>query len=116
MPRSVEGRLRRIAVLRARAASSQPNYLPTCTIPHPVSGKPCGRPTARAARKGLNAFTCRYHQLHRQRHGSAWCKSPTAATLKPYIKAALRYVESHSKDPYVTSALSGVRSLLDGAG
>ena len=91
--------------------------MPRCTVPDPVTGKACGRPTMRAAKQGLSAFMCRKHVLHRQRHGSAWCPSPSAAALRPYLKAALSHVNLHrAHDPYVRAALAGLSELMASAG
>ena len=88
-----------------------------CTnVPNPLTGKACSHPTSRAAKKGLSAFVCRRCQAHRQRHGSFWCPSPPAATLRPYLAASLSYVRSHRTDPFIAAALHGLESLLENAG
>ena len=114
--RSPEGRQRRIRKLKARIASAAPDHMPRCTVPHPQTGKPCGRKTARAAKTGLSGFTCRNHQQHTQRHGSPWCPTPSAATLRPYLSAALSYIASHRADPFISAAIAGLEGLMASAG
>lgn len=90
--------------------------MPRCTVTDPTTGKPCGRPTARAAKKGLSAFHCRYHQQHKQRHGSHWCKSPSAVTLKPYLIAAMSFIGAHRTDPFISAAVTGMGGIMASAG
>lgn len=110
MSRSHEGRRRRNNKLKARIASTADDHFSKCTI------LGCGQPTQRAAKSGLSATLCRKHVLHRQRYGSPWCPSPTASTLKPYIKAALWFIATKRDDPYVRAALVGLSGLMDAAG
>ena len=108
---------RRAGDIRRRIEGlKEENYLPRCTVPDPTSGKPCGRPTARAAKNGLSAFTCRYHQQFKQRNGSHWCKSPAATVLKPYLSAALSFIGAHRTDPFVSAALNGMGGIMASAG
>ena len=116
MARSTDGQHARIRKLKARIDSTSNNYLPRCTIPDPSTGKACGRPTGRAAKKGLSAFTCRYHQQHKQRHGSHWCKSPSATALSSYLYAALSFIRTHRADPFVSAALTGIGGIMASAG
>lgn len=116
MSRSAKGQARRVQKLKARVASSAVDHLPRCTVADPITGKACGRPTARAAKKGLSGFTCRYHQAHRQRHGSHWCKTPSGATLRAYLACSLSYIGSHRTDPYVKAALDGLQGIMDSSG
>ena len=117
MPRSPEGHRRRANKLKARIASPTDDHMPRCTVPDPITGKACGRPTARAAKQGLSAFTCRYHQQHLQRHGSTWCKSPSASDLKPYLTAALAFIDLHrTRDVFIHAALEGLAGLMATAG
>lgn len=106
----------RINPLKAPRALGSDSYLPYCTVPDSKTGRACGRPTARSAEKGLSAFTCRYHQQHKQRHGSHWCKSPSAIVLKPYLSAALSFIGAHRADPYVSAALNGMGGIMASAG
>jgi hypothetical protein len=112
-PLGVEIRAKELA---ARLASQEKNYLPRCTVPDPATGNICGRPTARAVKKGLSAFTCRYHQQHKQRHGSHWCKSPSAIVLNPYVSIALSFIGTHRTDPFVGGALAGMVGIMASAG
>lgn len=102
--------------VKARIHSPTSAYLPRCTISNPLNGKPCGRLTSRAARKGLSAFVCRYHQQFKQRHGSHWCRSPSASLLAPYRRAATAFIGRPCRDAFVSAALFGLRSLMASAG
>jgi hypothetical protein len=110
MQRTVQGRRRRVSNLRARIASNDNDHFRTCTIIG------CGKPTQRAAKSGLAIALCRKHQLHRQRHGSPFCPSPSATTLKPYLTAASLFIEAHRNDIFVKAALADLRDLLEFAG
>src|SRR5665213_2428749 len=110
MQRSCGSRRRRGNKLKARVNSDAHDHFLKCTIIG------CGRPTARASKQGLSAFTCRYHQQHRQRHGSHWCKSPSAAVLRPYLSAALSFIEAHRADIFIGAALTGVGGIMASAG
>jgi hypothetical protein len=110
MRRSTQGRRHRANKLQARIMSDEADHFVRCCI------MGCSFPTTRAAKSGLAATLCRKHVLHKQRHGSPWCPSPTGSALKPYIKAALSFVDLHRKDPFVEAALSGLRGLMESAG
>jgi hypothetical protein len=110
IPRSSDGRRNRDEKLKARINSDAHDHFLRCTI----TG--CGRLTARATKKGLSAYTCRYHQQHKQRHGSQWCKSPSAVTLKPYLFAALSLIKAHRTDPFINAALAGIGNIMASAG
>ena len=115
--RSLEGHRRRVSKLKARIAVPPEGYMPRCTVPDPITGKACGRPTARAAKQGLSAFTCRFHQQKLQRFGSTWCKSPSASDLKPYLTAALAFIDLHrTRDAFIRAALEGLAGLMASAG
>lgn len=107
---------RKSRLLKARIQSPANDHMPRCTVPDSKTGKLCGRATTRAARDGLSPFLCRYHQQHRQRHGSTWCKTPKAKSIEPYLKAALGLLEVKSDDYYVKAALSSIDILLHDAG
>src|SRR5665213_1217106 len=100
---NVDGQRRRASDLKRRIESVEENYLPRCTVPDPRTGSICGRPTARAARQGLSVFTCKIHQQFAQRHGSHWCKSPSAVTLKPYLTAAMSFIGAQRTDPFISA-------------
>jgi hypothetical protein len=100
----------RRARLKARITADTKNCFAKCTI------LGCGQPTQRAAKKGLSGTLCRKHVLHRARHGSPWCPSPTAASLRPYIKSALSYIAAHRSDPYIRAALAGLDALMATSG
>lgn len=116
MRRSLDGRQRRVLDLTRRIASSCEDHLQSCTIPDRSTGRACGRLTARADKAGLSAFTCRYHQQHHQRHGSHWCKSPSAITLKPYLSAAMSFIRSNGTGPFVRSALTALDGIMAATG
>lgn len=81
-----------------------------CVIPG------CGRPTMRAAGKGLAEGHCRYHVQFKARHGSHWYPTYKAAELKPYLLVSAEWIEEHLADPFVSYPLIGLRGLMDGAG
>ena len=82
----------------------------TCPIPG------CGRPSEARAGNGLSVTHCRLHvQLH-NRTGSFWKGSYTAAELKPYRRAAAKYLKAHADDFWIAHALTAIRALLDNAG
>src|SRR5262245_31952150 len=114
MGRSVASRKRRVHDVTRRIVSGEVDHYRFCQIWE--GDKPCGRPTARAARVGLSGSMCRRHQQHRQRHGSLWCKSPTAASLAVYIKAALSYIEVNRADLFIRAALDGLDALMSFSG
>ena len=116
MPRSPEAQRRRVSKIKARINSSADDHMPRCSVPDPITGRACGRPTARAERKGLHVYLCRVHQQFQQRHGSSWCRSPTAETMKPYITSALAIVETYRSDRYISAALNGLDGLMQSAG
>lgn len=108
--RSLQGRMRRNALLKVRIASPADNHFARCTI------FGCGKPTQRAAKVGLAIALCPKHLACRQRHGSPWCRSPAASALRPYVTAALRFTQNNRHEPYVASALGGLQGLMDRAG
>lgn len=52
----------------------------------------------------------------RNRHGSLWKRTIPAATLQPYRQAARQFVKVHRANLFVSAALSGLQSTMDGAG
>jgi hypothetical protein len=109
MPRSLEGRMRRAHKLKARICSELNDHFQRCTIIG------CGEPTQRAAKAGLATALCRKHLLHRQRHGSPWCSSPTAAALRPYLRASLSFIDLR-RDAYINAALEGLTGRMETSG
>lgn len=85
-----------------RAATPNPEAMPRCPIPG------CGKPTQAAAGRGHSAFHCRYHVQFRNRHGSAWKGTYTAAQLQPYRRAAEAFLAAQRAAPAVKGALSGL--------
>lgn len=94
--------------IRARIAAVP--HRPTCSVPG------CRRPTMAAARTGLADCHCQYHVQRRARHGSHWAAPLKAPDLKPYLRAANRWITERRDDIPVTYALIGLRGLMDGAG
>jgi hypothetical protein len=82
----------------------------TCPIPG------CGRPSQARVGSGLSVSWCRYHVQFRNRHGSYWKGTYSAAELRPYRKAAERYIKAHSDDFWIAAALRALRNLMNRAG
>ena len=80
----------------------------------PIPG--CARPPQARAGKGLSLIHCRYHVQRRNRHGSFWKGTYSAADLKDYRRAAARYLKAHAGDFWIAAALTALRHTLDGAG
>jgi hypothetical protein len=80
----------------------------------PVPG--CGRPPQRRAGRGLSLTHCRYHVQYKNRHGSYWKGTYSAADLRPYRRAAESYLKRHRADFWVSAALVALRASMDGAG
>lgn len=105
-----KGRLRHKAEFLCRTATPNEEALDRCAI------FGCGRlPQARAGR-GASLTHCRYHVQYRNRHGSFWKGTYTAAELKPYRRAAESYLKAHMSDYWVAHALTTVQSLMNHAG
>lgn len=105
MPRTLLGRKRRAQAVKVRASGNLVNRFPRCTIIG------CGKSTA-----GLAIALCRKHLLHRQRHGSPFCKSPNAKLLGPYLKASLAVLKVQRNEPYISAALAGLHDVMASAG
>jgi len=84
--------------------------LPRCAVPG------CTRPTMVEAGVGLGAYHCRYHVQYKARHGSLWCPSIKAGDLRPYVKAASRWIRQNRNNREIAFALQWLRGLLDSAG
>jgi hypothetical protein len=82
----------------------------------------CQRLVMRAAGAGVSENLCRAHVEHKARHGSIWRKSLSAAQLKPYRKAAARWLEAIRTGPSPSDAMLAreaerrVDTLLSSAG
>ncbi|TWI71976.1 hypothetical protein IQ16_02650 [Bradyrhizobium huanghuaihaiense] len=73
--------------------------------------------TMKAAKKGLAPHHCRSHTEHRQRHGSYWLSTYTAAELKPYLTAATAYLQLRAaNDKFISAAINSTRFALEQAG
>jgi len=100
-------RLRSIHRRIAESASFQAR----CAIPG------CRQSTMRAVGSGLAAFHCRKHVEHKARHGSHWHGTYRAGELKPYLAAASSYVHLRADtDRFIKASLTGINSILEGAG
>jgi hypothetical protein len=103
--RSAESHRRRAATVKSRVVSPSHARFPKCAIIG------CGKPTT-----GLAIALCRKHLLHRQRHGSPFQPTPPATTLRPYVKAALSFIDLHRRnDPFINAALAELRDLMTNA-
>lgn len=71
----------------------------------------CGQPTMAQESSGLNKAYCRRHVEHYRRHGSYSKPSYTAAELRSYREAALRWLQTHRDLPAVREAREGVVTL-----
>ena len=104
-----ERRRRRRAEVKTRA--ERPNHMyGYCR----VIG--CGKPACAGTSDGLDEKYCRSHAEHRQRHGSVFKGSYTAAQLNPYRRAALEWLLAHEEDRWVSNALQRVHGLYRSAG
>lgn len=100
---------RRKAGLLARLAETDPDA-GRCAIPG------CGSPVQATTNRGLSATLCRRHVQLKARHGCAWKGTYTGDDLKPYRRAAERYVKANGADFWIASAIKALRGLIDGAG
>lgn len=71
----------------------------------------CGHPTMAQQGTGLSKAYCRRHVEHYRRHGSYSKASYTAAELRPYREAALRWLQSQRDLPAVREAREAVVTL-----
>ena len=55
----------------------------------------CGRLVQRSAGAGFSRTHCRYHVQFKNRHGSYWKGTYTAAHLAPYRKAVRKFLSAH---------------------
>lgn len=80
----------------------------------PIPG--CGRPSQALAGRGLSLYHCSFHIQFKNRHGSFWKGTYSAAELRPYRRAAERYLKTHRDEFWIAAALTALRSLMEGAG
>ena len=93
-----------------QAATPNDGALVFCPVPG------CGRPPQARAGRGLSLIHCRYHVQFRNRHGSLWKGTYSAADLRPYRRAATRYLGPRHGNMWIAAALVALQSLLDRAG
>src|SRR5438876_12125374 len=76
----------------------------------------CGGTPAAAAGKGLDRLYCRKHADHRERHGSYFTPSYTAAQLAPYRKGAESWLRANKGDHAVQLSTRAIDGLYRRAG
>ena len=91
------------------AATPNDDALRTCAI------FDCGRPPQARAGKGMSLYHCKWHIQKRNRHGSFWKGTYSAAQLKDYRRAAERYLKAHLDDFWIAAALTAIRATLEEA-
>lgn len=103
-------RLRRKAELHARTVMRADHAFPLCPIPG------CGRPPQARAGRGFSLTHCRFHIQAKNRHGSFWKKTYSAATLRPYRRAAERFIKTNPQDFWIVAAQNALRNLMADSG
>jgi hypothetical protein len=76
----------------------------------------CRRPCQQQAGKGLSATHCRYHVQWRNRHGCPWKASYSKASLRPYRRAADRFIREHREEFWTAHAILALKNLMANAG
>ncbi|WP_062223513.1 hypothetical protein [Aureimonas sp. D3] len=76
----------------------------------------CSRPVQRADGKGFSRTHCHYHVQFKQRHGSYWKETYSAAHLLPYRKAADRFLIYRWRQKDTERALFALRDLMNWEG
>lgn len=98
------------SLLERASASPDPHVSHRCTAVG------CTKLTMRGEADGLSYRYCRQHYSHKARHGSTWRKSLDSRDLKPYLRAAKRWLKVKAASPFVVMAESELRGLLNNAG
>ncbi|MDQ0475248.1 hypothetical protein [Labrys wisconsinensis] len=101
---------RAAARVRSKAEAQGRAAMPHCCIPG------CGRPPQAGEGRGLSQFHCRYHVQFKNRHGSYWKNTYRAAELRPYRRAAEKYLREHPEDKWIKLTMSALDSLMQRAG
>jgi hypothetical protein len=83
---------------------------------HRCAAMGCSKPTMRGSSDGVSFTYCRTHVSFKARHGSTWRKSLNEGELKPYLRAAKRWLKVNAASPFVTMAESELRGLVNSAG
>ncbi|RUV20719.1 hypothetical protein EOB77_33725 [Mesorhizobium sp. M7A.F.Ca.MR.228.00.0.0] len=96
--------------IEARFATGARGEQQLCAVPG------CNRKSSLAGGTGLSPFHCRYHVLHKARHGSHWCATYRAAELGPYVVAASAWLAQRAQLGAVGAAIQELASVLAGAG
>lgn len=78
----------------------------TCSTPG------CGRPVSAVGGKGFSMTLCRACIQRLARNGSTWSKRVGAGELRPFIRAAEKFIAAHLDDTDMRAAISGVGYLL----
>lgn len=110
LSRAEQRERRRKAAFTSRTVTPDDNALKACPIPG------CGRPPQARAGRGLSLTHCKRCVQHRNRHGSFWKGTYSAATLMPHRRAAESYLKANLADFWIAHALLAIQGLLDGAG
>lgn len=108
--RAEQRELRRKAEFLSRVVTPDDDAFRICPIPG------CGRPPQARAGRGVSLLHCRYHIQRRNRHGSLWKGTYSAADLKPYRQAAETYIKANRTEFWISHALIALERLMDGAG
>ncbi|TIR30133.1 MAG: hypothetical protein E5X07_23005 [Mesorhizobium sp.] len=96
--------------IEARFAAGALAEQQSCAVPG------CNRKPSLASGTGLSPFHCRYHVLHKARHGSHWCTTYRAAELSPYVVAASAWLAQGTQLGAVGAAIQELAHVLAGAG
>lgn len=96
--------------IRQRIRAAKIDEVTICPVPG------CGRKVERTMGTGLSLTHCRYHIQFRNRHGSFWKKSYSAAELRPYREAASRCTKCPHNDGPLGVALANLQWMLDTSG
>lgn len=105
-PRTDRERRQKVEAIK-RSAHRPAALEPTrCAIPG------CTSPTQASAGRGLSKTHCRIHVQHRNRHGSYWKGTYTAAHLTPYREAAEARLRTVVAEPEVAGAVYFIGVLL----
>jgi hypothetical protein len=94
--------------VKERAAAPATDVPARCSI--------CGKPTTRAAGRGLAVYWCRAHLEKYLRNGDVVHSSYGAAERKPYEKAAGQWIKKNRDRPLIADAIRRLDGLLATSG
>lgn len=69
----------------------------------------CERRTMLMSGKGLSGRYCKHHTQFKARHGSLWHRSYSATDLKPYLRAAISYINPR----LLTKPATSIKNAVD---